>query len=368
MAASLRSVVLSMAASAAASIALSVAAQAPGLPGSLDRSIVSTTGPLDGPKSAALGQYVAEWTRTLGSSADPADLRAARAALTDPARDPSSTPAFRRTFAGQVLPAIEPIVAGRDLQRAVNALQVARFLRTPESVELIAGRLSSGAEPDSGKRLSAASNLAAAVTDADLSPVQCDAVTRTVVAAAAAERDDQIVLQELKALQNLARRPNLPAGSLEAAQAGQIKVFADLVQSVAAAPKADPRMASVARALVSLRNQWLDLPRPQAMKLGPTLAPVLGSILDTAQRHWAGCRDNAELLSAYSIAVASSETLLRLIDRTLRPAEYPAPKPGAKEVDARTLATAWDDGKSEPFGKEVQRWQGILKNAPYGRN
>jgi hypothetical protein len=232
-------------------------------------------------------------------------------------------------------------------------------------VDLIAGRLQPTAEPNPAKRLAAASVLAAAVLDADLSAVQCDGITRNLVAAARAETDDQVLLQEMKVLNGIARRSNLPPATAEAAQAAQVAIFSGLVQGVASSPKADPRMASVARALVSLRNQWLELSRPQAAKFGPTLGPTIGAVLETANRHWESAREDPSVQSAYEISVATGETLLRLIDRTLRPNAYPAPKPGAKDDEARVLASSWTGGLKDAFSAEVQRWNGIVKAAPY---
>jgi len=334
----------------------------------VDRATLTATSPLDAAKTAALKDFVSGWTSDLAESTDPAEITAARNALTDPARDPSASAIFRRTYSGVVLAELRPIVEGKDLRRSINALQVARFLRSPESVELIAGRLSPTAEPDVSKRLSAASTLAAAVLDADLSPVQCDGITRDIVAAAGLEKDDQVLLQQMKVLSGIARRPGLAPASADTALGGEVKVFAGLVDSVAAGPKADVRMASVARALVSLRNQWLELSRPQATKLGPTLGPAIGKVLDIADRHWETARGNPETQQSYEIAVATGETLMRLVDRSLRPNAYPAPKAGAKDDDARVLASSWTDGQKDAFSAEVKRWAGIVSAAPYAAN
>jgi hypothetical protein len=88
-------------------------------------------------------------------------------------------------------------------------------------------------------------------------------------------------------------------------------------------------------------------------------------VLDTADRHWETARSDAETQSAYEIAVATSETLLRLVDRTMRPAAYPAPKPGAKDDEARVLASSWTGNMKDAFSAEVKRWMGIIGAAPY---
>jgi hypothetical protein len=331
----------------------------------LDRSILTASSPLSEAQSTTLKDFVSRWASDLSSASDPREVTAARNALTEPARDPSATPVFRRAFSGAVLAQITPIVEGKDLRRAINGLQVARFLRSPESVELIAGRLSPTAEANPAKRLAAASTLAAAVLDADLSPVQCDGITRNLLAAARAESDDQILLQEMKVLNGITRRSNLPPASAEAALVAQVTIFGGLVQGVLASPNADARMASVARALISLRNQWLELSRPQASKLGPVLGSSIGKVLEIADRHWESARNDPSVQSAYEISVATGETLLRLIDRTMRPNAYSPPKPGAKDDEARALASAWTGGDKDGFSKEVRRWNGIVKAAPY---
>lgn len=334
--------------------------------GGLDRAILTASAPLTAAQTSALDEFVSRWTSTLTGSDDPAEVTAARNALTDPARDPSASPIFRRAFSGAVLAKIRPIVEGKDLRRAVNSLQVARFLRSPESVELISGRLATSGEPDAAKRLAASSVLAAAVTDADLSAVQCDGLVRDILAAAALEKDESVLVQQMKVLRGIAKRAGLPPATVDAALAAQVKVFAGLADAIAASPQADPRMASAARALVSMRNDWLELPRPQAAKLGPSLAPPVATIIKAAERHWDSARGDPERAAAYEIAVATSETLLRLVDRTMRPTAYPAPKPGAKDDEARVLANAWTASDRAAFAKEVARWGDIVKASPYG--
>jgi hypothetical protein len=352
----------------AAVLALAVGLVEPaawGQASTIDRAILTASTPLDGAKNTALKDFVTRWTEDLSGSSDPAEVTAARNALIEPARDPSATPIFRRSYSQAVLAELKPVVTGKDLRRAVNALQIARFLRSPEAVDLIVERISPTAESDQNKRLAAASTLAAAVTDADLSPVQCDGITRDLLAAATAEKDDQVLVQEMKVLAGISRRSGLPAASAEAALAAQVKVFTTLADSVAASPKADARMTSVARALVMLRNQWLDLPRPLATKVGPSLGRPIGTVLQTADGHWETARSDPETQSAYEIGVATSETLLRLVDRIMRPTAYPAPKPGVKDDEARVLASSWTGNMKDAFSAEVKRWMGIIGAAPY---
>jgi hypothetical protein len=332
---------------------------------SVNRAILTTTAPLTGEQSASLKEFVSRWVSDVARSSEPAEITAARDILTGPARDPSASPIFRRAYSTAVLAELKPIVEGKELRRAVNGLQVARFLRSPESVDLIVGRLSPTEESDAAKRLAAASTLAAAVLDADLSPVQFDGIIRTITANATAEKDDQVLVQEMKVLAGITRRSGLAANSFDAAMAGQVRLLGVLADSVSSSPKADARMASVARALVSLRNQWLELSQPQAKTLGPSLGPVVAKVLAAADQQWDSAQADPNLNATYGIGVATAETLMRLVDRTLRPSAYPAPKPGSKDEEARVLASSWSAGTKDAFEAEVQRWSGIVKAAPY---
>lgn len=329
--------------------------------GSLDRAILTATSSLSSSQQSQLEGFVDVWAGALANSTDPRRLDEARRALIDPLRDPAATAVFRRAISQRLIDRLEPTIAGTDAQRAIHAMQVVRFLRTPESIDVLTIRVAPEREPDVGKRLAASSILASAIADADIGQIQFDAASRAIAAASEREQNSLVLLQNLRALAAIQRRPNVPPASAELARTTQVRVLRGLVTALAARSEADERMGVVNRALVALRNQWLEIARPDAAKLGPVLAPALGEVLAAAGKHWESARRNEAIRQTYASAIASAETLLRIIDRTARPNEYR----GQPEGDARVLEPAWQKGDRAAFDAELARWQAVLAAAPY---
>jgi hypothetical protein len=329
--------------------------------GSLDRSILTATSSLSSAQQSQLQAFVDIWGGTLADSTDQRRLDEARRVLIDPLRDPASTAVFRRAISQLLIDRLEATIAGNDAQRAIHAMQVVRFLRTPESVDVLTSRVSPERESDVGKRLAASSILASALSDAEIGQIQFDGASRAIAAASEREENSLVLLQNLRALAAIQRRPNVPPASAELARITQVRVLRGLIASLAARSEADERMSVVNRALVALRNQWLEIARPDAAKLGPVLAPALGEVLEAAGKHWESARRNESLRQTYAGAIASAETLLRIIDRNARPNEYR----GQPEGEARVLEPAWQKGDRAAFDAELARWKTVLAAAPY---
>lgn len=346
-------------------LALSMLLAAPGWAqvgsGSLERAILTATASLSSEQQAKLDAFVTEWAGLIADSKDPRRVDEGRRVLIEPLRDPAATAVFRRAMSQLAIERLEPVIGGADLQRAINAMQVVRFLRTPESLDLITGRVSPERENDAGKRLAAASILAAALVDAEVGQIQFDAATRAIVAASERESNSLVILQSLRALAAIQGRPNVPAASAELARASQAGILRSLVGSIASRSEADERMTAVSRALIALRNQWLEIARPDAARLGPQLAPALGEVLAAAGKHWDSAQKNPSLKSAYAGSIASAETLLRIIDRSARPNEYR----NVPDTESRVMEAAWERGDRAAFTAELERWQKILAAAPY---
>ncbi len=327
-------------------------------PSGIDRAIVTATAPLSSKQQADLEAFASTWADLLANPKNPRSLDDARRTLTEPLRDPAATLVFRRAVAQALLPKLEPIIDGVDLQRAIHAIQVVRFLRTPEAVEALAGRLGADKNADVGKRLVIASTLVQMLEDADLNPVQCDGIARTITAAALKETSGMVMGGEIRALSSIARRPNLAASSVELARLSQASILQSLVSSIGAKTDADPRMQSVPDLIVHLRGEYLAQGGPVQTKFGVALAPALVDVLAAASKQWESARKDAQLIQAYANAVAYAETLLRVIDPKVRSNQTP---PTAEKA----IANAWDSDNHQAFDAEVAKWKTVVGQAPY---
>lgn len=249
---------------------------------SLPNSIVAASAPLSARDSQALTEFVAAWASQIAEG-EPLRVNQARGELISPARSPSATPIFTRAYSEAVVPALGPIVGGDDTFRAINALQVARFLKSPEAVELIVVRVDPAQESERAKRLVAAGLLAGAIRDGQLNPVQLDGTTRRIASIAATEADWMVLLQLMEALDAVANLPNTPQASLDLARRSQLTVLEATVSRMKG-PDGDPELIeAIYRSLLELRNQLVRMSSSQRAAFSRQFGPIFASIETTAK-------------------------------------------------------------------------------------
>lgn len=271
----------------ALSAATASAQQAPSLP----TSIVSASGTLSAADRQTLENFVSAWTSTLADG-EPVRVNQARGELISPARSPSATPIFLRTYSEVLVPALQPTVAGDDVFRAINGLQVARFLKSPEAVELIVTRVDPASESLRPKRLVAAGLLAGAIRDGQLNPAQLDGTTRRIAGIAGTEADWMILLQFMEALDAIANLPNVPAASVDLARRSQLAVLESAVARMKG-PDGDPNLIeAIYRSLLELRNQLVRMSSSQRAAFSRQFGPVFTSIESAATAGLATAPEN----------------------------------------------------------------------------
>jgi hypothetical protein len=328
----------------------------------LERSIVSASGSLSSAQSARLASFIGQHAAVLRDSTDARRIEDARNALINPARDPAATIAFRKSYAAALVPELAEAVNGRDLRRALQAMQVLRFTRSPEGLDLIIARTDSKAESNAGKRLAAGSLVADAFEDLDANNAYYESAARRLRDACAGESDWIALQQKLQSIGAAARRRDLPSDTVRSIRRSQTEAIAELARSMKAAKAADPRMQSLQRALVTLRNDLLLMPTADRSAMAKVLAPALADVVATGVAHWDSAHADAALSQSYAATLNSCETLLRLIDRSERPEAYAGTQPDA---DGRVLTPSWEAKEKAAFEAESKRWSGIVAAAPY---
>ncbi|MFM7260440.1 MAG: hypothetical protein ACKO3W_07540 [bacterium] len=345
----------------AASLTATALAQTAG--GGLDASVTGATGTLTEAQKASVSKDTAGLVDTLKSSdSTPKQLDEARTALVKPARDPGATLAFRSGYAATLKPALEPMVTGDDLQRAIIAMQVLRFTRSSTALDILVERTNPASEVDPGKRIAAGTLLIDIFDDYEGANNTYDGAARKIRDAAAAETDWMALQQKLNALGAAARRKDLPADNARTVRRAQAEAIGKIAAASKGATAADQRMKSLQRVLVGIRNDLLTMPQADRSTLAKVLAPALADTLAATAAQWDAAHGSKELGAAYASTVNSCEVILRLIDRAERPSAYAGTKP---ETDARVLATSWDAKDRAKFDAEVKRWAGVVSAAPY---
>ncbi len=340
----------------------------------LDRAIIAAAAPLTDAQKAAVSTFAASALEAIRDGTDATEMVDARWTLVTPARDPAATAPFRKGYSAILITELTPVIKGKDLQRAVNAMQVIRFTRTPESVDVLIERSNAATEPDAGKRLAAASILADSFEDLDASNAYLETAARRLRDAASTEPDWIALQQKLAAISTAAKRKDLPPDNARNIRKAQAEAVAAVAKSIKSNTTADERMQALQRALIGVRNELLLLQQADRTAASKTLAPAMGDLLTASSAQWAaghaggsssgsrGVEVNPALAPSYAAVVNSCEVMLRLIDRAERPQAYANAKPDA---DARVLANAWDAGDKAKFDAEVKRWNAIVSAPPY---
>ncbi len=328
----------------------------------LDRGIIATAAPLTDAQKAAVSTFAASALDAIRDGTDATEMVDARWTLVTPARDPAATAPFRKGYSAILITELTPVIKGKDLQRAVNAMQVIRFTRTSESVDVLIERSNSASENDPGKRLAAASLLADSFEDLDASNAFLETAARRIRDAASTEPDWIALQQKLAAISTAAKRKELPPDNARNIRKAQAEAIAAVAKSIKSNTTADERMQALQRALIGVRNDLLLLQQADRTAAAKTLAPAMGDLLTASSTHWEAGHNNATLAPSYAAVVNSCEVMLRLIDRSERPQAYA----GAKaDADTRVLATAWEASDKAKFDAEVKRWNAIVSASPY---
>ncbi len=328
----------------------------------LDRAILGATAPLTAAQKSTLDTFLSKRVDAIRDSNDASAVEESRSILVTAARDPAATPIFRKAYALALIAELGPTVKSRDLRRAINAMQVLRFTRTPEGLDLVVERTIPGSETEAGKRIAAASLISDAFEDLDASNGYYETVSRRLKDATAGETDVIALQQKFTAIASAAHRKDLPAESARAVRKNLIDAIALVSKSIRAASAADNRMLALQRVLVGVRNDLLEMPQTERAIVSKTLAPALADLVAAASTQWASAHDSPALSASYASVMNSCEVLLRLIDRGERPAAYSGTK---ADGDQRLLAPAWENKDKPKFEAEAKRWNEIVGAAPY---
>jgi hypothetical protein len=328
----------------------------------LDRAILSAAAPLTEAQKSAVNGFIAKPVDAIKDSDSSTAIEEARATLVTPSRDPSSTPTFRKAYAVALMAELGPVLKGRDTRRAINAMQVLRFTRTQEALDAILERTAPANESDATKRIAAASLAADAFEDLDAGNAYFETAARRLKEAAIAEGDPIALQQKFAAISAASKRKDLPADNARNVRRNLVEAIAAISKSIRASSKADGRVKPMLRALVSVRNDMLEMNQSERAAVSKALAPALVDLLAAGASHWSDAHADAALSQNYGSVTNICEVLLRLIDRAERPSAYAGSKP---DGDSRILTPAWDAKDKSKFDSETKRWSDIVSAAPY---
>jgi hypothetical protein len=328
----------------------------------LDRAIVASTAPLTEAQKTALSGFLAKHVAAVKSGTDATANDESRMAVVAMLRDPAATTQFRRAVATALVAELGPVVKGADSRRAIVAMQLLRFTRAQEALDLVIERTSPGSERDAGKRIAAASLVIDAFEDLDASNTYVETVARRLRDASASETDPIALQQKLVAIAASARRKDLTPENVRSIRKFLVETISGVAKSMKSATGPDQRVMALQRVLLGVRNDLLEMPQTERGAIFRALAPALVEIISAASSQWTKAHDDKALSASYASVMNSCEVLLRLIDRSERASVYSGSKPDA---DQRLLTPAWEGKDKAKFDAELKKWSDIVGAAPY---
>jgi len=328
---------------------------------SIDRATLSASGPLSDAQKSAVTAFISKNGASFKPGTDAKAMDDARWAMVSTLRDPAASPMFRKAFAVAAVSELGPLVKGTDVQGAVQAMQVLRFTRATEAIDMLVERSTPSSEPSASKRVSASTLLVEGLKDVDANAAYFESASRRLREAAVAETDPIALQQKFFAIASAARRKDLPPDNARVVRRALVESMSGVAKSIRTAKSADARMQAMQRALISVRNDILEMSQAERSDVAKILAPALSDLIAAAGAQWDSAHDGA-LAASYAATMNSCEVLLRLLDRGMRPSAYEGAKPDSEQ---RVLQPAWDDKDRAKFDAEAKKWAGIVGAAPY---
>jgi hypothetical protein len=303
-------------------------------------------------------QYAEFWGRQLNETA-PSDVDEARGKLGDPLRAVRVGEVFRFEYSDAVVDHLAKVVKDGSPHAAVNALQILALLGTPASLDVILAHSSIEQEPDFGIRLWVAIGFPTAVRQNALPNNEINKALRDLGEAAASEARAAVNKRDDDETRWLLLRRQFEAISSVKSQTSrevQVKVLRAVTEAMDTRQGPSDLMQATYRALLLMRNEYLDLPAADQERMGKSLAPVLCDLCTVAAAHWDNAQKDKTARESYGGAVHISENLLKMIDARVRP----------NQTGPRTeLGPAWRNARKDQFTNDHDKWRTLLLGPPY---
>ncbi len=286
------------------------------------------------------------WSARLESDrADEVDI--AQAKLLDPLKAVRVGELFRFEYSKALVPYLKKVVADAQPHAAVNGLQIAGMLGTPNALKIITDHASIENEKRFSVRLWAANAFPLAIRQKVLPDNDINKALRQFGRAAAQETKWLVLQRQFEAIASVKNRVSRDV---------LITVLKATADRMGGEPGPSELMLATYPALVLVRDEFIDLDAADAESIGKSLAPVLCDVCTVAKKHWDGAQADAAASESYRGAVKVSESLLKMIDNQERP----------RQAGPRTeLAPAWIRRDRVRFEGDHDNWREVLAGPPY---
>ena len=298
-----------------------------GMPSSLSQDIISTRNAITPPQRAEIDAFVGRLSEILTQSkSQSAELLKARDLLIQSTRLAGVTPVFLRTYSEVVIEKVEPLVYGDDPLKSENALRVIAFLQTPQALGILVESLDPERSRDASRRLVAAGLLPTATAPGAKSNLDSASLTssaRNIALSVRGETDWVVVLEELRALNQIAINPLLSDQNRSEVRTIQFETYKSISDRIADSKKPSEMIFAIHRAMLGLRTQLVNKSTAtdfDSTRVAQLLEQMIVQIAKSSASHWTEIDGDPRFKNGYESTLKIGTQLLSLLKSPAAPA------------------------------------------------
>ena len=210
------------------------------------KELVSSTKPIDAAGQKQISEFIASRCGII-LEGDPSQARIASTDLQTVLRQATATPIFLRACAEGLKPLVPKIIATNDSFRINNILQVVRWTRSAEALDILIQQATTATQKDISIRIGASRLMPGCVANANLTAPQIDSAA---------------VAQEAKL-----------TAQLDFARAEFLKTLT-VSTVLVSKPDGQEQIFALQRGLIILRDILLKTPKEEMSKMAPAIRAI----------------------------------------------------------------------------------------------
>lgn len=227
-----------------------------------NKEYVSSTKAIDAAGQKQINDFIADRAEQI-INGDPKNVRQATNEVLALLRQSTATPIFWRACSESLKPFVTKIIATNDEFRISNLLQIIRWTRSPEALDILIEQATPAIQKDGVIRISASRLLSGCIASANLTAPQIDSAARRIREAAEAENNWIANVHDLQSLaaMSLASQGAQFSPQVKISRDEFLKVLAGTITK-ASKPNDSQEIFAVQRGMILLRDMLLNNSSP----------------------------------------------------------------------------------------------------------
>ena len=284
-----------------------------------NKELVTSIKPIDAAGQKQISEFIASRCGIM-LDGEPAQVRLAATEIQSVLRQPTATPIFLRACADSLKPFVTKLIATNDAFRINNILQVVRWTRNAEALDILIQQSTIETQKSAVIRIGSSRLMPGCVASSNLTAPQIDSAARRIREAAESETQWAVSVHEMQALASLvtvAQEAKLVA-QLDFARAEFLKALAATTTQVSK-PDGREQIFALQRGLIILRDMLLKTPKEEMAKISPAIRAITQATKLIA-------KEKAPTIEGFAKSAANAEIVAGVIDNLI----------GIKEIDPKS--------------------------------